>query len=542
MSIADTKEIPTAVQGRTGPASNPTGRANAIELAAVLAVMAIVAAWIDLGPIHKFHNSDTLVPVLASLYRWTPFYWGQNRLGALLPLLACPFKHPMVNMLVQYGLATWLALSAFFLGARYVMGKGPWLAAGAIGAAIYIIPGIEWTRFVLLMGHHEYGTSLAIGLAGLLILDRPIDRRRWPIAALGCLCFLLASWVNMAVVATLLPIVLTRDIIRGANNVTPQSRAQGSAPRPGLAQRVGSALVCATARRVGALSASIAAAYALSKVAPYRAAYKLDPLGEWGHTCLRMWQEAWGYIDPACWLAAGALVLLCAAVALCAKSRKQALLAGLAAAAPFVAGALGNCLMMGATNWPRQNDYAARYLTPSFTMLFLATGAFSSAAVLRLPRPVVQRVANWLLVVALAAVMIVMYPAPSLAKVRSALDGRTGSLTQEVLAAKCTHIMGSYWNVWAGVFHANLVNYERGRRGRRSIIWGIANRAGPTLDQWSNVPIDQVRVAEPIGDEKDSQWAQDAYRVWPLVKDSQLTKINVYRRVPPVPQASHTGL
>jgi hypothetical protein len=451
---------------------------------------------------------------------------------------------------VQYGLTAWTALLTFFLAARYVMVKGPWIAAGAIGAAAYLLAGGELSRFELLMVHQEYGPSLVLGLAGLLLLDRAADRGSWPTAALGGFCVLLASWVNMAVFATLLPIALTSNLIRWAQDRPPRDATQGAPSRPALARRVRSALRSATAGQVAAFVASAAALCVLSGAARHRGGYQIDPMSEWGYTWLRLWQNACApvcgtgwlpgarYISPAGWLATGSLVVLCAAGVCLTKSRKDALLAGLAAAAPLLAGALGNSLLIASLNWPRVMGYSVRYLIPSFMLLFLAAGAFSSAVVLRGLGPKAARIVNWLAVGALAAVIMVIYPAPSLVKVRSALDSSTGSLTQEVLAAKCTHIMGNYWKVWPGVFHANLVNYER---GRRTIIWGIANRAGPTRDLWFNVPLDQIRVAEPIGDEEDFQWAQKTYRTWPLAKESQSAKITIYRPAQLVPDGQPVG-
>ncbi len=63
------------------------------------------AICIDLtAAFQRWQDGDTLIPVLSSLYAWTPFYWSQDRLGMLVPLLATPFKHPLTNLLVQNGL------------------------------------------------------------------------------------------------------------------------------------------------------------------------------------------------------------------------------------------------------------------------------------------------------------------------------------------------------------------------------------------------------------------------------------------------------
>ena len=40
----------------------------------------------SLGRLHEFHSADSILPVLVSLPRWTPFFWQQDRFGMLVPL------------------------------------------------------------------------------------------------------------------------------------------------------------------------------------------------------------------------------------------------------------------------------------------------------------------------------------------------------------------------------------------------------------------------------------------------------------------------
>ena len=57
-----------------------------------LLLVALLATWIDLGRVHTFQGADSFIPILVSLQRWTPFFWGQDRFGMLVPLLATPLK------------------------------------------------------------------------------------------------------------------------------------------------------------------------------------------------------------------------------------------------------------------------------------------------------------------------------------------------------------------------------------------------------------------------------------------------------------------
>jgi len=86
---------------------------------------AVVAVWMDLSPIHRYHTSDSLIPVLSSLYHWTPFFWQQNRYGSLIPLLSLPLESPFSNLLFQVGLRLFAIASTFFLLARAVVPRSP---------------------------------------------------------------------------------------------------------------------------------------------------------------------------------------------------------------------------------------------------------------------------------------------------------------------------------------------------------------------------------------------------------------------------------
>jgi hypothetical protein len=68
----------------------------------VIAVAGATAAWMNVGTLHSFHHADSLIPVLVSTQRWTPFFWGQDRFGMLVPLLASPIRHPLANLVTRF--------------------------------------------------------------------------------------------------------------------------------------------------------------------------------------------------------------------------------------------------------------------------------------------------------------------------------------------------------------------------------------------------------------------------------------------------------
>ena len=56
----------------------------------LLGALGAAALLLDLSGFHALEHGDSIVPVLVSLQRWTPFYWDQERFGMLVPLLARP--------------------------------------------------------------------------------------------------------------------------------------------------------------------------------------------------------------------------------------------------------------------------------------------------------------------------------------------------------------------------------------------------------------------------------------------------------------------
>src|SRR5437763_1544907 len=84
-----------------------------------IAVAAASAAWMSSSSLQDSQHADSLLLVLTSVQHWKPFYWGQDRYGMLVPLLAMPFRHPGVNLVMQAFLAATATLLAPFLAARF---------------------------------------------------------------------------------------------------------------------------------------------------------------------------------------------------------------------------------------------------------------------------------------------------------------------------------------------------------------------------------------------------------------------------------------
>src|SRR5439155_20821710 len=98
----------------------------------LLLLVGATAAWMNLASLHESEHADSLLPVLVSTQRWTPFFWGQDRFGMLIPLLAMPIRHPLANLLAQGWMMTAAGLLAPFAAARFLTSRhDPWIATGA---------------------------------------------------------------------------------------------------------------------------------------------------------------------------------------------------------------------------------------------------------------------------------------------------------------------------------------------------------------------------------------------------------------------------
>ncbi|HZN92183.1 MAG TPA: hypothetical protein VFB81_05740, partial [Myxococcales bacterium] len=162
------------------PPEPPRGLRLRAETAAALLACAAAAIWIDLGHVHRMEDSDTLMPVMISLQKWTPFYWEQDRFGTLLPLIAMPVRDPLANLLVQRGAFFFLGLCSFLALARWVCGPERWQLLGLLGAAQFLAlaPVVLDLDY---LGAQPYSLSMALGIPALLVLEAPWRRAwRWP--------------------------------------------------------------------------------------------------------------------------------------------------------------------------------------------------------------------------------------------------------------------------------------------------------------------------------------------------------------------------
>jgi hypothetical protein len=410
---------------------------------------ATLAAWMGLGTLHDSQHADSLLTVLISTQKWTPFFWGQDRFGMLVPLLTMPVRHPLANMLAQGWIMTVAALLAPLLLARFLTGRtAPWIAVGACTNALFLLIAIPAVQFDWLVTQ-PYALSISLGFGGLIVSDHEQRGRSRDFAAFVLL--LLACWVNIGVVVML----AVGALLKGSRRIW--------------------LLVLLTA---AALIALLPARYLASD----HTITALAPPGKW----INGW---WQLLAAASGVSAHAEVLAGLAVGTIAALAwlwKRDPMPSRRTAAALVAMGAGTWLVPGTSLWVGMNLYSFRYMYPAL-MVAGTTVAIVLAALL-------SRSTKALTIASLcvmSAAAVVGHGAPSLSRINSGLDDRFGRQSATILHAGATVIAGDYWRVWPAVFHANLALARAHTRGQ---VFGLAFRSEETDALWKR-GTRQARIA-----------------------------------------------
>src|SRR3954464_15724901 len=352
----------------------------------VTIVTAALAAWIGLGSLHDLQHADSLLTVLVSTQRWTPFFWGQDRFGMLVPLLAMPIRHPLANLLVQGWMMPAAGLLAPFAAARFLTGRDdPWIAIGAGANLLFLLLTPPVVQFDWLAAQ-PYGLSMCFGFAALVIAER--STRAGATIVAGVL-LALACWVNIGIVIML-----------------------------------AIATVCQSSRRVRLLAMEAAGAAFAFMLGRYAAdAHTVTaaiPPGQWLAAWTRLLQNSAGVIARPAWAAVVALATAVAIGRLWERGGPPAW----RPAAVTLAMAVGTWLVTGTSLWIAMNSYVFRYMYPA-----LMLAAISAAMILAAPLTKRADALSAVALVALIAAACVGYGTPSLARVERGIDERFGGRT-----------------------------------------------------------------------------------------------------------------
>ncbi len=431
-----------------------------------LLLCALLAVCIDLGNHHRSENADSLVPILVSLQKWTLFYWDQKRFGMLVPLLALPFQTPLANFFVQNAITMFSGLSVGFLLPRYFVGGRVWPLVGLLDTALLLWLAPEDYRWRVLGTSLPYGSSLAMGLAGLLLARGTRFRREHRARIASAFVSLLsATWLSPPSAVVILALVwlprvgaIARDPRRGWRD-------------PELA--VPSALVLA----------SLVIVRFVAYLQPYgRSVFNVRDPSNWPAGWLALLSHLPMMLGSFEWfLVAGALALAGLAVAWlrgpgAARAnpalRAVPVLVGAAVVYWLAAGTIRHVVVA--------NGALPRYLIPCVELVSSALAIAALAPWLARERKLPASLQVLGAVAALAGA-ISTYGFPSLAGVQRDLrESKVGRYSDDVLAAECTHLAGNYWKVWPTVLHVGMLRHAAGRDAE---LWGITYRSTPTREK-----------------------------------------------------------
>jgi hypothetical protein len=464
----------------------------------------LAALWMDLSPIHAYHTSDSLIPVLSGLYLWTPFFWEQNRYGSLIPLLSLPIDSPFHNLLFQVALRLLALAAAFFLMARTVVPRRYWPAVGALTLALWVAGrGIEDHAFQQMQ---PYGQAISLSLGGIILIDR--GGRARVAAGLGLL--LLGYWISATTLFWLLPLVWVRHAV----GIEPGSDRWRLRPE----------------RRTLLVMLALFLAFDVSMLFSGLSQYSQSTA--FGAARPGIWPQAWTtlfsrsveYLSPA--LVIAGLVLSVTAIVIGSRSwsRRFPMAVGLC----LVAAALADLGVMGTTYWAQVNKWSLRYVTVEL----LALGMLAPAVLLALlleGRPARwHRIANVLALLLLVPALAWTYGTPSVDRARAAVDELSGD-SEEVLASGADHVLGGYWRTWPTVFRADVLRWER---GDRRPVWAIALRSGPTDPIWRPKSWTGVPIAVLAGNEVSAEDMRQIAFLPQLYRQRDLGDVLVYTATP----------
>ncbi len=449
-------------------------------------------------------------------------------------------------MLAQAGMNIFVCLAGFFLVGCYTAGRRLGIAAGTVGAILFLafLPAIQ--QFAYLVTVHHFGTSSAIGMAGLILVDRwSLSNSRITLTA-AALCLVAAHWINPGLALALGPLLLVRRMcfspLSAALADEPHPRAavvpaarQGAvgndrrAPRswqataagwlriagPGRAERTALILVVV----------SLAASVIHSRTVSDRQAYRFLWPADWLSTSIFLWQNRYDDFD-ARWFHAVDATALAGLATLVLRSGRRAARVSLPLAAGLLVAAAAQFAFMGSIDHVR-SGHCTRYTMMAIFFWQAALVGFAVVQVAAVIRwtPLANALPRVLaLAVPLAAALVYGRPGPDV--VRAQIDATMGRYTDDILAARCTHVTGDYWRAWPAMFHANLRLAEADSPCR---VWAISHRSRATQKYWQAVPLSEMRVAEIIGDERPSAQFLAHYHAPPLVPCGQVGLIRVLR-------------
>jgi hypothetical protein len=437
-----------------------------------LALNAAAAAWVTFAGVHATHTADSLLFGLASTSCWTPFYWKQDRIGMLTPLVASGVSDPVANIVLQVGLTTFAAFCVPLLTIDVLRPSRAGRAAATVANALMLAlaPGLVVNHWLF---ECNYPQAMALGCASLLALGS--GPPRWWRVALAALLMSLSCWVYLGVLMWLMPLVVARGWLR-----TDRSLRQTIHDRRTILELV-LCLVGLAATYALMLAVRVAHPDYISRVNT-----TFIPIDQWTNSWT---QFAVAIVDlPGFWTWVAALLGLAAVGTAARLLLTLRVPPDAALVVALLVPAAAETLFLGTQYWPTINDYHPRYILGT---LIGAGTILAWAGLAPLDRWTNRR---WIILpagLALFAAADVRFGIPALDRPRADLHrvADADDLPLDAIDA----VGGYYWTAWPEVFDANLRRHEAGRRD--GMIYGVVERSNVLRPLWERSHPNGLRVA-----------------------------------------------
>jgi len=407
----------------------------------IVAMMLLASTMVTFSELAQHPDADTLLPAVMSTQRVTWYFWGQNRLGNLWPLVASPIADIHLNFAIQEFLkACMAALSPLFLVQllRPSVNVPAAYAAGLLGLFGTLEPSVV-KQFWL--ETQPYGTSITLVAAATWVGARGELSVRLRSLAVFALV-LVATWVNIGIVLVTVPVF-------------------------GLFL-----VVDRTWHHAGMLACSLVC-YALvtihCKFFPGPPGYASLQLSWAGFEALAKTTRQSLMTGPV--LALVAAFAVAGAIAIRVASGRPVFRRTLL----LIAACAGTMLITACLTWFAANEYSSRYLCLPLALMFGAASiavADVAAALLR-PAPTLRVLAS--VGICAAALGVIFRGAkPSLAVPQ--IQPAYADLADRAVQEQASFLAGDYWTVWPAVFEANA-------RMRPHRVYGLAYRGSEVMTQ-----------------------------------------------------------
>lgn len=438
-----------------------------ISLAATFSLLiAVCAAFssyylVIIGP-------DTIVAYMASLEKWTPFFWGQDRYGMLIPLLTLPISNPFYNIVLQNILHILTSVGAFFVLSRFLFSDDHWLEAGMLSLLLFIgLNGAQDAK-EFLCPWQIYGPGLFFGLLALVWAPQNV--------VLALLFAVLGAWSNFAMNALLGLLLLAVTLDRAARE------GWEAHLRPFLRQ--GGVLLVSVM-----IGEGIRYPYRTSFSSQYSFLGAFDALIGW----VRLFDDHAKAQGASLMVAILPAAFLISALIFSSRARLHGVRATWRAGLAALVAALWYTMIVGASEFARTNGYPRRYLAPLWIFWLVAVSGILVHLLAGEPRP--RKSLAWLFLGAFL-LMVARFGVPSPQTAWDSLVNRLAANYAPVKEAHCTHVAGDYYRVWDAVLYTRLTEQPK--------VWAITDRSEVTRKLWDVRKFRNPRICYWKNDEAEA--------------------------------------